>query len=504
MRAISKIAMTAASIGVVVFLILAVFFSIFVQNKACTASPFQAQNQSTPISPPLRSISHMVYDSESHRIVLFGGDSTHGQLLADTWIYDTINNSWQNMNPTSHPSGRAVAGMAYDSKASRVILFGGANPYLPFTSVRLLGDTWIYDLRTNVWTEMTPSISPSPRWGPLLAYDARIDRTILFSGGGFAGSAEAVYNDTWMYDLNNNTWTPITMAIAPPPVADGVLAYDSESDRVVMFGGESNPFADTSYDGTWVLDPVNETWTNMAPLKKPSPRCGCGGVYDSVTDNVLLFGGFSGTSGNAILGMQDTWAYNLNSNTWTEISTLSKPSLRSEVAMAYDERADRTVIFSSFAAGGPHENIGNNETWVFDHVNSTWTMVLRGAVDPTIQITYPIDGATLGSPNVTLSGTAADDVEVQWVEVSLDNITWNDASGRIAWTATVVLSEGANTIYVRATDWQGNSVIKAIHVNVETTASSELPSWTWIIALVVVVAIVAVAYLIMRGGRTGH
>jgi len=223
-----------------------------------------------------------------------------------------------------------------------------------------------------------------------------------------------------------------------------------------------------------------------------------------VTDNVLLYGGFSGTSGNAILGMQDTWAYNLNSNTWTEISTLSKPSLRSEVAMAYDERADRTVIFSSFAAGGPHENIGNNETWVFDHVNSTWTMVLRGAVDPTIQITYPIDGATLGSPNVTLSGTAADDVEVQWVEVSLDNITWNDASGRIAWTATVVLSEGANTIYVRATDWQGNSVIKAIHVNVETTASSELPSWTWIIALVVVVAIVAVAYLIMRGGRTGH
>ena len=49
--------------------------------------------------------------------------------------------------------------MVYDSRADRVLLFGGAE----LSANAGLNDLWAYDYETNTWTERHPAVSPPPR-----------------------------------------------------------------------------------------------------------------------------------------------------------------------------------------------------------------------------------------------------------------------------------------------------------------------------------------------------
>lgn len=86
--------------------------------------------------------------------------------------------------------------------------------------------------------------------------------------------------------------------------------------------------------------------------------------------------------------------------------------------------------------------------------------------NPTIAITSPVSGTTLGSTSVTVSGTASDNVGVQRVELSSDGTNWIVATGTTSWSASLSLREGTNTIYIRVTDSSGNTVTETITVTV--------------------------------------
>jgi hypothetical protein len=90
---------------------------------------------------------------------------------------------------------------------------------------------------------------------------------------------------------------------------------------------------------------------------------------------------------------------------------------------------------------------------------------------PTVAFGSPIDGDTLTSKTVTITGTAWDDVGVQKVQLSTDALNWIDASGTTSWSATLTLGEGQNTIYARATDASGNLGTRSIAVTVRTPAT---------------------------------
>ena len=70
----------------------------------------------------------------------------------------------------------------------------------------------------------------------MTAYDSQSDRLILCSGDNKIYTK--VYRDTWAYDYNTDTWenltTPEMKNVAKSLAA---MAYDSESDRIIMFGG---------------------------------------------------------------------------------------------------------------------------------------------------------------------------------------------------------------------------------------------------------------------------
>ena len=299
-------------------------------------------------APSARVYTGLTYDSQSDRVILFGGEAGASAYFSDTWAYDLNTNTWANMNPSVKPSARASHAMAYDSQSDRVILFGGERGF----GAVLFRDTWVYDLNANTWTvKNIPA-----RALHAMAYDSDSSRTILF--GGYDGTVQ--FNDTWVYDFNASTWTSVA---AKPPVRflQGV-AYDSQSDRMILFGGTNNS-AGPPLGDTWAYDLNTDTWTNMNPVVAPSPRYAHAMAYDSQSDRVIMFGGYNQTT-----PFVDSWAYDFNTNTWASMNPVANPSARGGHAMAYDAQSGRTVLFGGLGAAGPL-----NDTWAYDFTTNMWT-----------------------------------------------------------------------------------------------------------------------------------
>src|SRR5439155_478261 len=106
--------------------------------------------------------------------------SVSGYLMVMEAVSVPLTSEWTNMNPSVKPSAREFHAMAYDSRSDRIILFGGTQSLPPFDS----DETWAYDFNTNTWTNMDPASKPSARDGHAMAYDTQSDRVILFGGSG--------------------------------------------------------------------------------------------------------------------------------------------------------------------------------------------------------------------------------------------------------------------------------------------------------------------------------
>ncbi len=209
------------------------------------------------------------------------------------------------MNPTSSPKPGFGHRMVYDARSDRIILFGGLSevPHVHFDQ------TWAYDFDTNAWTQLSPSTKPGVGevWFAL-AYDAESDRVILFGNN----------DQTYAYDFNTNAWTIMNPAARPPALyRPGDMPYDAGSDRVILVTDNLTFEADTAGQGvsqTWAYDFNENEWTKMNLVVHPSGRRGHRMAYDQGSDRVVLFGGADGGT-----YLFDTWAYNFNTDTWTPV-----------------------------------------------------------------------------------------------------------------------------------------------------------------------------------------
>ncbi|MFO7622752.1 MAG: kelch repeat-containing protein, partial [Anaerolineales bacterium] len=85
--------------------------------------------------------------------------------------------------PALNPSARGYVSMVYDSESDKIILFGGYDEPKGGGEPIPNGDTWAYDVATNTWTEMKPASGPPANGGTYLVYDIESDRVILFNAG---------------------------------------------------------------------------------------------------------------------------------------------------------------------------------------------------------------------------------------------------------------------------------------------------------------------------------
>src|SRR5688572_18035452 len=125
--------------------------------------------------------------------------------------------------------------------------------------------------------------------------------------------------------LSEPDWTNMSPAGAPAgTLVNMAMAYDSAADRMVVFGGTDfggGPGSDT----TWAYDFESNAWTDRNPEVHPPAGWLLRAAYDSRAQRTIMFGGWDG---EAERFTNDTWAYDYAENTWTNLSASGSPSPR--------------------------------------------------------------------------------------------------------------------------------------------------------------------------------
>ena len=166
------------------------------------------------------------------------------------------------------------------------------------------------------------------------------------------------YNDTWALNFNSNTqnyvWTNITPTVItltnnPSSRIAAAMAFDSIRGQIILFGGvEEN---ETALNDTWMLsfNSISQayTWTNLSLINSPSSRFAASMVFDEVSGQIILFGGFD-ANGDPL---NDTWALSFDSTsqtytTWENLTPTNSPQPRGCSSMVYDANNGQSVLFA--------------------------------------------------------------------------------------------------------------------------------------------------------------
>lgn len=182
-----------------------------------------------------------VFDAARDRFVTFGGGAGSGRLNGEVWEFDGAR--WSR-HAASPPPARGAHAMVYDAGRRKVVLFGGMGVRTGAAPAPMLGDTWEFDGST--WTPR-PVPGPPARLGAGIAYDAKRARVLLFGGA----NHERVFDDLWSWD--GTSWTKLAEG-GPEPRVMGYIAYDRMRDRIVLFGGRRRAAVESDLGDTWEWD----------------------------------------------------------------------------------------------------------------------------------------------------------------------------------------------------------------------------------------------------------
>jgi hypothetical protein len=69
----------------------------------------------------------------------------------------------------------------------------------------------------------------------------------------------------------------------------------------------------------------------------------------------------------------ETWAYDFNQNTWTQLNPAENPGELTSVGQVYLPSTNRTMLFGGRFDFGKF----NDKTWLYDSKTNTWTKVTQ-------------------------------------------------------------------------------------------------------------------------------
>jgi PKD domain/Galactose oxidase, central domain/Kelch motif len=296
-------------------------------------------------APPPEYAAASAYDPVAHATVLFGGCSNSQCPSNQTWTF--ANGVWTNVTPlTGSPPAREYASMDFDANMGGLLLFGG------FGEFGELNDTWLY--AGGVWTNLTyVGPAPSGRYGAAMAFDPQPEEngSVLFGGCDFFFFSIGCTNDTWIWQ-GWSGWSPVSTSFPPPAVGFASAAYDPWSQTVVLYGGCLGPYCTSYNQGTWEL--ADGEWSEVGTTSSPGARSGASAVYDPVSQQILMFGGYNGGVYD-----NDTWAF--YEGNWVNVTPAHSPPAREDAVTVVDPTGSTVLLF-----GGESSSGLLNDTWAFE------------------------------------------------------------------------------------------------------------------------------------------
>lgn len=173
---------------------------------ACSEADVQTPDD-FPDYPGARGYTQLVPHPPTGSLIMFGGESSKRFSYEATWSYNAAENNWMRFETDVHPANAGGVAAAYDAESDRVIFLFTTrlDASAPRGLVRLT-ETWAFDVLSSTWTNMNPSPAPFGLMGARMVYDSESDRIILFGGADFTKEEAEWFNSTWAYDFNSNTW----------------------------------------------------------------------------------------------------------------------------------------------------------------------------------------------------------------------------------------------------------------------------------------------------------
>lgn len=206
-------------------------------------------------------------------------------------------------------------------------------------------------------------------------------------------------------------WNRERTVNAPPARWGHGIAYDTIRKKIVVFGGRNASYVRNNE--TWEYDIPTNTWTQITTANAPSARYGMGMTFHKTRGVVMLFGGNDATGNKG-----DTWEY--DGTNWTDVSPATSPSARNDTCMVY-HTVDAAVIL--FGGGN------TNETW--RRSSGNWVQQFPAFSPPTSNLVSMCDD-TVRDEVVLIShgGQSFNDPVGYYLKV----YTWD----RTNWTAKTV------------------------------------------------------------------
>jgi Galactose oxidase, central domain len=220
-----------------------------------------------------------------------------------------------------------------------------------------------------------------------------------------------------------NTYHLIEVVDGPSGRFNAALE-DLGDGRLLLFGGRDAAGAWLS--DTWIFDVEASSWTELVPALSPPPR----NAHDMArvdASTVVMFGGTAATGGGALA---DTWSFDIATEAWSSVSGPMPPP-RFQHGMV--------AIGGSLALlYGGRTSIGMEigDTWIFDAGALSWSNVAPPGAPPTNSaFAFAFDGAD----TVTMFGGFQNNIP-------LDQ-TWNYTVSTNSWVAaTPAGSPGARAV----------------------------------------------------------
>jgi hypothetical protein len=298
-----------------------------------------------PNAPRSLHTAQVAMDAGNNRLIAFGGLHKHN---LDPGLYaldlSTPRASWVGIDAAGDiPQPRRAASFVYDATGNRMVMYGGL--FTENSSVRS-DELWTLSmaLGSETWTMHTNPAVPGLRSHHTAVIDSS-NRMWLFGG---LNSANAQTNELFELDLAAMTWTTATPSGTPPAaraISTGI--FDPVANRIVIYGGQVGP---TPMGDCYSLDVSGATpsWVAVAVVGSPPPSVFYhSAVYDSNSHRMLVFGGYNTTAHNSLHSLD------LTTNVWSQIiSPVATPQERWGHGAGWDAVNNRMVIAGGHVNGG--------------------------------------------------------------------------------------------------------------------------------------------------------
>lgn len=347
--------------------------------------------------PAARESGSVIYDSASNVLTMYGGDAG-GSPFGDVWTLSNANGSggtptWTQLKPTgTAPMARTGQSATYDNVNDRMTVFGG------ITNGITLTDSWVLTFANGIGG--TPAWSEIPTQGtaPSLAYhsavyDSKLDNMYAFAGLSSASKLSTNDHAFTLGGANGISSKGFKWFLGGPPVRySQSMFFDSTNNNLFVYAGaHSGTLLFNDYwEAAAVIGSSNLSWTEINPQgSKPSPRWGQTGLYDTVSNRMMVFGG---ATGNPAPCLNDYHVMEFANDkggvpTWISVAlTGTAPAIRTRQASVYVSGTNTLIIFGGFNCKSTYYN----DVWILSDANAvtgtpSWKQLATTGTKPSVR-----------------------------------------------------------------------------------------------------------------------